>query len=497
MKFCVLFSIVFFSLFTFAQDHAFKWAKQISGLDIVHPQSIAIDGSGNVYSTGQFYGTVDFDSGAGVFNLTSAGGSDIYIQKLDANGNLIWAKQMGGAASVGDRGQSIAIDGSGNVYSTGFWSGTADFDPGAGVFNLTSAGGGDIYIQKLDANGNFIWAKRIAPKTSSVQSVAKSIAIDGSGNVFCTDYFAGTNDFDPGPGVFNLTSVNSGAHAYIVQLDANGNFIWAKQMGDTLNNGGVTPTSIAVDDSANVYSTVLFSRTVDFDPGPGQFILDDLGADGGYVQKLSLCTPSTGTDVQTACDTYDWIDGNTYTATNNSAQWTLTNVAGCDSVVTLNLTINTVDATATQSGDINIEANTSGATYQWLDCNDNYSEINGETNQQFTATANGDYAVEVTMNGCADTSNCYTVTTIGIIENSFGNQLVVYPNPTIGNCTIDLGETYNSVSVTISDVKGKLIQSNTFKDSQLLDLNLSEPNGVYLLKIESDSNKAIIRILKR
>ena len=63
--------------------------------------------------------------------------------------------------------------------------------------------------------------------------------------------------------------------------------------------------------------------------------------------------------------------------------------------------------------------------------------------------------------------------------------------------TIDLGETYNSVSVTISDVKGKLIQSNTFKDSQLLDLNLSEPNGVYLLKIESDSNKAIIRILKR
>ena len=101
----------------------------------------------------------------------------------------------------------------------------------------------------------------------------------------------------------------------------------------------------------------------------------------------------------------------------------------------MNLTINTVDATATQSGDINIEANTSGATYQWLDCNDNYSEINGETNQQFTATANGDYAVEVTMNGCAQIHLIvYTVTTIGIIENSFGNQLVVYPNPTIGNC---------------------------------------------------------------
>ena len=358
MKCCVLVSLVFFSLFTFAQQPTFEWAKQMGGTSDDYGRSIAIDASGNVYSTGSFQGTTDFDPGAGVFNLTSAGVEDIYIQKLDANGNFIWAKQMGG--SGGDFGLSIDIDGSGNVYSTGKFEGTVDFDPGAGVFNFTSAGSSDI-----------------------------------------------------------------------------------------------------------------------------------------YTQKLGQCTPITGTDVQTACDTYDWIDGNTYTATNNSAQWTLTNAAGCDSVVTLNLTINTVDATANQSGDINIEANTSGATYQWLDCNDNYSEINGETNQQFTATANGDYAVEVTMNGCADTSNCYTVTTIGIIENSFDSQLVVYPNPTIGNFTIDLGATYNSVSVTISDVKGKLIQSNTFKDSQLLDLNLSEPNGVYLLKIESESNKAIIRILKK
>ena len=161
MKFCVLFSIVFFSLFTFAQDHAFKWAKQISGLDIVHPQSIAIDGSGNVYSYGWFKQTADFDPGPGVFNLTAfvsltMYATDAYIQKLDANGNLIWAKQMGGPFN--ELGWSIAIDGSGNVYSTGQFYGTVDFDSGAGVFNLTSAGGSDIYIQKLDANGNFIWA---------------------------------------------------------------------------------------------------------------------------------------------------------------------------------------------------------------------------------------------------------------------------------------------------------------------------------------------------
>ena len=488
MKFCVLVSIVFFSLFTFAQQPTFEWAKQMGSTGPDVGRSIGIDGSGNVYSTGNFYGTVDFDPGAGVFNLTSAGTTDIYIQKLDANGNFIWAKQMGGTGN--DNGYSIGIDGSGNVYSTGYFSETVDFDPGAGVFNLTSAGGRDIYIQKLDANGNFIWAKQMG---GAGTDAGYSIGIDGSGNVYSTGYFSETVDFDPGAGVFNLAS-GGGFDIYIQKLDANGNFIWAKQMGDAANDIGY---SIGIDGSGNVYTTGFFSGTVNFDPGAGVFNLASAGGTDIYIQKWSQCTPTTGIDLQTACDSYDWIDGNTYTASNNSAQWTLTNAAGCDSIVTLNLTINTVDATATQSGEINIEANTSGATYQWLDCNDNYSELIGETNQQFTATANGDYAVEVTMNGCADTSNCYTVATIGIIENSFGSKLVVYPNPTIGNFTIDVGETYNSVSVTISDVKGKLIQSNTFKDSQLLDLNLSEPNGVYLLKIESESNKAIIRVLKK
>jgi hypothetical protein len=86
----------------------------------------------------RFQGTADFDPGAGTFHLTSSGSDDIFVSKLDSAGNFVWAKAMGGPS--GDAGQGIAVDGAGNVYTTGSFQGTADFDPGAGTFNLTSSG---------------------------------------------------------------------------------------------------------------------------------------------------------------------------------------------------------------------------------------------------------------------------------------------------------------------------------------------------------------------
>ena len=127
-----------------------QWAKAMGGTssyDHDYAKSIAVDSSGNVYTTGYFYGTVDFNPGTGVFNLTSAGVSDIFISKLDASGNFVWAKAMGGTST--DLGYSIAVDGSGNVYTTGYFCGTADFNPNSGgVFNFTSTGYNDIFVTK-------------------------------------------------------------------------------------------------------------------------------------------------------------------------------------------------------------------------------------------------------------------------------------------------------------------------------------------------------------
>ncbi len=176
----------------------------MGGSDNDEGSSITVDGSGNVYTTGFFQGTADFDPGAGTTSLTSADSSDIFISKLDASGNFLWAKRMG--ETYEDRGRSIEIDGSGNVYTTGFFGGTADFDPGAGTSNLTSAGSSDIFISKLDASGNFLWAKRIG---GTDIDWGLFIVVDSSDNVYTTGYFAGTADFDPGAGTTNLSVVGA------------------------------------------------------------------------------------------------------------------------------------------------------------------------------------------------------------------------------------------------------------------------------------------------
>ncbi len=272
----------------------FIWARSMGGTGSGWGISIALDGSGNVYTTGYFQGTVDFDPSAGIYNLNSGWLTviDIFISKLDANGNFLWAGRMGG--TNGSYGRSIAIDGSGNVYTTGYFSATADFDPGAGVYNLTSTGSYDMFISKLDANGNFIWAAHMVQTSiGGGNEYGRSIAIDGSGNVYTTGFFQGTVDFDPGAGVYNLTSAGILLGSYdifISKLDANGNFIWANRMGGTSDDYGY---SIALDGCGNVYITGFFNGTADFDPDPA--VVYNLTSPGGifggrgiFISKLDV-----------------------------------------------------------------------------------------------------------------------------------------------------------------------------------------------------------------
>ena len=261
----------------------FLWARSMGGTSTDYGYSITTDAIGNVYTTGYFSDTVDFDPDVGSFNLTSAGGTDIFIQKLDPNGNLILAISMGGAGS--DYGNSITIDNSGNVYTTGYFEGTADFDPAAGTHNLTTNGFYDIFIQKIDPNGNLIWAKSMG---STSVDVGNSITTDTSGNVYTTGYFFGTVDFDPGVDTLDLTSVGWD-DIFIQKLDPNGNLLWARSMGSTTTGGvGIRDVgkSIVTDANGNVYTTGYFSDTVDFDPDVGSFNLTSAGGTDIFIQKL-------------------------------------------------------------------------------------------------------------------------------------------------------------------------------------------------------------------
>jgi hypothetical protein len=158
----------------------FKWAKQIGGAGDSGPLSMTLDDSGNVYTTGYLYGTSDFDPGPAAYNLTPANFSDIFISKLNATGDFVWAKKMGGNNE--DVSYSIALDDSGNVYTTGTFSGMVDFDPGPGTYYLTSNTAINIFITKLSAAGNFVWAKQLGGNGSYAYS--NDIAVDDSGYIY-------------------------------------------------------------------------------------------------------------------------------------------------------------------------------------------------------------------------------------------------------------------------------------------------------------------------
>ena len=157
-------------------------------------------GGGSVYSTGYFIGTADFNPGSGTFYLT-ASSSDMYISKLDSAGNFVWASGMGGTGFTSGLGIIASTDG--YIYTTGYFYDTTDFDPGTGTFNLTSTGNSDIFISKLNSAGNFVWACHMGG--TSYDDVAE-IAIAPDGSVYLTGDLEGTADFNPGQGVFNLSS---------------------------------------------------------------------------------------------------------------------------------------------------------------------------------------------------------------------------------------------------------------------------------------------------
>ncbi|HYV90156.1 MAG TPA: SBBP repeat-containing protein [Chitinophagales bacterium] len=261
----------------------FVWAKQLGGTGEDKGYSIAVDESGNVYSTGYFKDTADFDPGTGIYNLIAGGlaiiYSDIYISKLDASGNFVWAKQMGGTNN--DRGNCITLDALGNIYLTGTFSDTCDFDPGPSIYNLISAGFLDVFISKLDTAGNFLWAKQTG-STSSDEGY--SVAVTPNGNVYTTGGFFGTADFDPGVGIYNLTSSGS-SDMFVSILNGSGDFLSAFHIGGIASDYGF---SMVADETGSIYITGQFQDVADFDPGPGVFNMSAFGSSiESFVMKLS------------------------------------------------------------------------------------------------------------------------------------------------------------------------------------------------------------------
>ena len=266
------------------------WAKQFGGPGDTVPDAsaITIDKDNNVIVCGLFNNTVDFDPGPATFNLTSTAHQQAYIAKLSGNGDFIWAKQFGNSPIVysGAGIADVECDPMGNIYTMGGFAGACDFDPGTAIYSLKSFSLRDAFISKLDAGGNFTWAKRVGPATGDYyqQNMSRGIVLDSKNNVYTTGLFFGTQDFDPGPNEHNVTSLAGTSDFYLLKLNEQGIFLWVNVIAENANGGGA---DVAVDTDDNVYAVGEFGTSVDFDPGPGEYIIKSAGYGASALTKFS------------------------------------------------------------------------------------------------------------------------------------------------------------------------------------------------------------------
>jgi uncharacterized repeat protein (TIGR03803 family) len=219
------------------------------------------------------------------------------------------------------------------------------------------------------------------------------------------------------------------------------------------------------------------------------------GGDSIINVHLTIKNTITSTISPVACESYTSPSGKLWT---RSGQYidTISSGSGCDSVITVNLTILSADASVTQDQSV-LTANASGAAYQWINCDNGNAPLEGETNQTFTAGTDGNYAVIVSENGCIDTSVCLSVSITGLIVNTFRHSITLYPNPSDGSFSIDLGNIYPYAEITITGMDGRIIRKDNIINSRFKDLQLSESPGPYMVMITTGNERAVFKILRK
>lgn len=251
----------------FDKDGNLIWVNTFGGNDYLSPMGLGIGNNSELFITGNFPGTIDFDPGNGTENRTALGQTDIFISKYTTDGLYHWTKQIGG--SFEDWVQEIAVSKQGNVFITGAFKSTVDFDPDVPVRNLVSnTNEEDIFIAKYTHNGEYEFATSLG---GTGQDGAWDISLDCSENIYITGYFFGTVDFDPSTSEKLLTS--NGSHdGFLSKYDGAGNFIWTNSFG---SNGIDLGNKINTDANGTIYLGGFYNGTVDFNPSSGQFNLTE------------------------------------------------------------------------------------------------------------------------------------------------------------------------------------------------------------------------------
>jgi len=544
MKTIILTLTIWISFLSFGQIPGFEWAIVAGGPGRSEANAITTDGNGNIYTTGYFENTVDFDPGTAVFELTSNGNEDIFIQKLDAGGNLLWAKQIGGNSSVEDLGTTIVTDDYGNVYVAGIFSATVDFDPGSGVYELSAQGFYDIFMLKLDTDGNFIWAKSLI---GSSREYVYDMVLDAGGNILITGKIEGPTDFDPNPNNSQIIQAPGHYDTYVAKYNADGEYVWAKVFPNTNGNADATGYGITMDNNNNILITGSFEQTVNFDGGAGQFMLTSIGQRDIFIEKLNpdgdliWVKQIGGSDHQEAFDMA--VDSNNDILLTgyfrgqtdfdpSTTEFNMTPVQGDDIFVekldengdflwakavaetgseqkAYGIAVNTADEivfTGKSNGvyieksdingnpiwSINLHGNGNNTLGKGIcvDSNDNIitaGVLNGNNPVDFDPSDN-----EYLLTPANGWGNAFVYklnnTVVHILNNNMLNEMEVYPNPVVDELYIGLPEN-KTCEILLFDMSGRKIKDERIK-LESFRLSMSNlPAGIYLLSVWDLSSK--------
>jgi hypothetical protein len=439
----------------------FIWAKQIgsTGADLVH--HLKLDGAGNPYITGSFEGTVDFDPNAAVNTISAIGSADIFVAKLDINGNFVWAKNFGGPQE--DKGIALDIQGT-SIVCTGYYRDTINFDNTLTTAKHSSKGSADVYIAKFDLLGNYLWSKAIG---GSSDEEGKSVSIDKSGNVLVTGFFNGSVDFDPSSSDY-YRAADAARDIYILKLDKNGLFKYVKVVGGKGFDGGQTILTDAVN---NIYTVGYFSNNVDFDPGVGDAYISSGTASSIFIQKLD----SNGL--------FQWAKNFNASITAYSQSAALDPLGNIYVIGYFNTLINfgtgsgLASLTSTGLDDIFVVKMLPSGKYASANKISGVKYENGFSltmnsasemfaTGQFSGTTDFDPSVNI-ANLAASTggiSNAFVVKWSNFPTTNIHQEIVtdrkllnIFPNPNQGTFNINLGEAYNEASVEIKNTLGQTL----------------------------------------
>ena len=494
-------------LVKFNSNGARQWATYYGGANNDVGASCITDAINSVYLAGRSNSPANI-----AFNghqNTNAGGFDAFLAKFSDSGTRLWATYYGGTAS--ENGSGVAVDAAGHVYLTGNTM-SSDGIATPGSHQSALAGGLDGMLVKFDGDGARLWGTYFGGANADY---CTACAVDASGAVYISGHTESpTNIAENG----HQNELAGQYDAFLARFDGAGTREWSTYYGGTLNEE--ENAFCATDPQGHVYLSSFTNSTSGIATGGHQNSFGG-GVYDAFLVKFEgppACIPSitiTSDQGSTICQgqevvytasvtdegndpVYQWKrNGNnvgtnaaTYMSTSDSDGDVITcelgsNAFCADPAVVLSnaLTMSVVvvdDAVALVGA--TLTAAQTDAAYQWLDCDNAFAPITGETDQSYSPAQNGNYAVTVTVDGCTVQSACVEVLTTGIGEAEL-NALRVYPNPAAHQLALEgtgpLGEVF------VLDMQGRLVHSErTAQERITLDVAPWAP-GAYVLRVGS------------